>query len=56
MIYPLAGLLLGAVTGAWRARARGGKTADMVQWALVHALVFGLAGLFAAIFLTRAMV
>lgn len=56
MIYPLAGLLLGAVTGVWRARARGGKTADMVQWALVHALVLGLAGLFAAIFLTRAMV
>jgi cation transporter-like permease len=56
MIYPIAGLLLGAVVGALRARARGGKPADMVQWAIVHALIFGLAGLFAAVFLTRSMI
>jgi hypothetical protein len=56
MIYPLAGLILGAIIGAWRARARGGKPADMVQWALVHGLILGLAGLFAAILLTRAMI
>lgn len=55
MIYPLAGLVIGAVTGALRARARGGRTADMVQWAIVHALILGLAGLFAAIILTRWM-
>jgi hypothetical protein len=56
MIYPLAGLLLGAIIGAVRARGRGGKVADMVQWAIVHALILGLAGLFAAIILTRAMI
>jgi cation transporter-like permease len=55
MIYPLAGLLIGAIAGALRARARGGKAADMVQWAIVHALILGLAGLMAAILLTRAM-
>ena len=54
MIYPLAGLVLGAIAGALRARARGGKPADMVQWAIVHGLILGLAGLFAAIILTRA--
>jgi cation transporter-like permease len=55
MIYPIAGLVLGALVGAWRARARGGKPADMVQWAIVHALILGLAGLFAAVLLTRSM-
>jgi hypothetical protein len=55
MIYPLAGLVLGAIAGAIRARARGGKTADMVQWAIVHGLILGLAGLFAAIILSRTM-
>jgi hypothetical protein len=56
MIYPLAGLVLGAIVGALRARARGGKPADMVQWAIVHALILGLAGLFAAVILTRSMI
>jgi cation transporter-like permease len=54
MIYPLSGLVLGAIVGAFRARSRGGKPADMVQWAIVHALILGLAGLFAAVILTRA--
>jgi cation transporter-like permease len=55
MIYPLAGLVLGVIAGALRARARGGKPADMVQWAIVHGLILGLAGLFLAVFLTRGM-
>lgn len=54
MIYPLAGLILGAIAGALRARARGGTAADMAQWAVVHGLILGLAGLLAAILLTRA--
>ncbi len=54
MIFPVAGLILGAITGAVRARARGGKAADMVQWGIVHGLILGLAGLFVAIVLTRA--
>jgi hypothetical protein len=56
MIFPLAGLLFGAVAGALRARARGGKTADMVQWAVVHALIFGLIGLFVLIGVERSYI
>ncbi|MBQ1203699.1 MAG: hypothetical protein IIX61_07875, partial [Loktanella sp.] len=46
MIYPLSGLLFGAVLGAWRARRHGGKTADMVQWAVAFAIILGILGLF----------
>jgi hypothetical protein len=53
MIFPLSGLLLGLVLGAFRARRRGGTTADLIQWALVHALVLGLLGLFVLIFVER---
>jgi hypothetical protein len=53
MIYPLAGLVFGAVTGALRARARGGKPADLLQWAVVHAIIFGLIGLFILVGIER---
>jgi hypothetical protein len=53
MIYPLAGLIFGAILGAIRARQRGGKTADLVQWGLVFAMIFGLLGLFAMILIDR---
>ncbi len=53
MIYPLSGLILGALLGAFRARARGGKLADLIQWALVFAILFGLVGLFVLIFIER---
>ncbi len=36
--------LAGCALGAWRARARGGATADMVQWGLAHGLAFLAAG------------
>ncbi|GGL74609.1 hypothetical protein [Wenxinia marina] len=55
MILPLAGLVLGALIGALRARAREGRTADLLQWAAVHALIGALLGLFALIFVSRAM-
>lgn len=55
MIFPLGGLLLGAILGALRARARGDKLADILQWAAVHAMIFGLAGLFALIVIERAL-
>ena len=32
--------LAGGALGAWRARARGGGTGDMVQWGLAHGLAF----------------
>ncbi len=37
--------LIGAVLGWVRAKRRGGTTADRVQYAIAHAVAFGLAGL-----------
>ena len=54
MIYPVAGLVIGAIFGALRARARGGKGLDMLQWAAVNAMIFGIVGLFVLIFIERA--
>ncbi|WP_342075497.1 hypothetical protein [Yoonia sp. SS1-5] len=56
MIYPLAGLLFGALFGAFRARARGGKTLDLLQWAASFAILFGIIGLFVLIFIERSYV
>ncbi|MCF2872276.1 hypothetical protein L0664_14465 [Octadecabacter sp. G9-8] len=53
MIYPLGGLFLGAVLGAFRAKSRDGKIADMAQWAAVFAMIFGIIGLFIAVIITR---
>ena len=53
MIYPLAGLILGAVFGAFRAKAQGGKRLDMLQWGAGFAVAFGLVGLFVLIFIER---
>jgi len=53
MIYPLGGLFFGAVLGAFRARRRGGKAADMAQWAAVFAMIFGVIGMFIAVVITR---
>ena len=53
MIYPLAGLIFGALFGAFRAKARGGKTADLLQWGTAFAMIFGVVGLFVLIFIER---
>lgn len=53
MIYPLSGLVIGAVTGALRARLRGGTLADMAQWGAGFAILFGLIGMFILIFIER---
>lgn len=53
MIFPLSGLLIGAVFGALRARAKGGAGKDMLQWGAVFAIIFALLGLFLAIVLQR---
>ncbi len=45
----LAAAVIGALLGVRRARARGGGRADMAQYAVAHAIAFGLLGLFAAI-------
>lgn len=56
MIYPLGGLVFGSLLGAIQAKRRGGKPADMVQWAAVFAMIFGVIGMFVAVILTRATV
>jgi uncharacterized membrane protein YjfL (UPF0719 family) len=53
MIYPLAGLLLGAAYGAIQAARRGGRVADILQWGAVAAIVGGLVGLFILVFIER---
>lgn len=55
MIFPLSGMLFGAVLGALRARSKGGKGKDIVQWGAVFAIIFGLVGLFLLIFLQRTL-
>lgn len=53
MIFPLAGLLIGALIGVIRARKRGGTTLDLLQWGAVSAIAFGLLGLFALVIIER---
>lgn len=53
MIFPLAGMVLGALLGAVQAWRRGGKVYDMLQWGAVFALIFGLIGLFFVIIVLR---
>jgi len=55
MIYPLSGIVIGAILGAVGARRNGGKTADLLQWAAVGAIVLGLAGLFVLVFVERGL-
>lgn len=49
----LAGLFGGAVLGALRARNRGGKPLDLVQYAAAYGIALGLLGMFVTIGLER---
>ena len=49
----IAGLLFGALFGAYRARRRQGTGFDIAQYAAVHAIIFGLLGLFATILIEK---
>jgi hypothetical protein len=51
---PVIGIVLGAVTGAIVAKRKGGRALDMAQYAGSFAILFGLIGLFLAIYLARA--
>ena len=55
MIFPLSGMLFGAVLGAFRAKSKGGKRKDLLQWGAVFAIIFGLIGMFILIFLQRSL-
>ena len=50
------GILGGAGFGGWRAKSRGGRRADILQYAAVYAIMLGLAGLFLTIFVHRASI
>ena len=52
-MFVIGGLLVGAIGGGLRAKARGGKAADIAQYATVYAIVLGLVGLFITLFLDR---
>jgi hypothetical protein len=52
-MFVIGGFLLGAIGGGFRARARGGKAADIAQYATVYGILFGLLGLFITIYLDR---
>lgn len=52
-MFVIGGLLVGAIGGGLRAKARGGKPADILQYAAVYAIIFGLIGLMITIYLDR---
>lgn len=56
MIYPLAGLVIGAIFGGIRAKLKGGNRLDMLQWGGVCAIIFGVIGLFMLVFIERGAV
>jgi peptidoglycan/LPS O-acetylase OafA/YrhL len=53
-VLVLTALVIGALIGAWRARRRGGKVLDMLQYAAAHAIPLMILALFVTIFLDRA--
>ncbi|WP_172623854.1 hypothetical protein [Octadecabacter sp. SW4] len=55
MIFPLTGILIGAVTGVFMAKRRGGKPADMAQWGAALGLIFGVIGMFVLIIVERSI-
>ncbi len=55
MIFPLSGAVIGAVIGGVQARRRDGKGADIAQWAAVGGILGGILGLFALVFVERAL-
>ena len=46
--------LIGAILGGFTARKRGGKPADIAQYAVVYAIIFAIGGLLATILTHRA--
>lgn len=53
MMFVIGGLILGAIGGGLRAKARGGKVADILQYATVYGIIFCLLGLMITIYLDR---
>jgi hypothetical protein len=55
MIFPLGGLLLGALLGGLQAKRKGGKPADIAQYATVAGILLGLIGLFILVIFDRSL-
>ena len=49
----IGGLVLWALGGGWTARRRGGKPADIAQYAAVYGILFAILGLFLTLILDR---
>lgn len=49
----IAGLLIGAITGAITARRRKGKLADILQYAAGYGLAFALVGMIITVIIDR---
>ena len=52
-VWIIAAMVVGAIIGAWRAKRRGGKLLDMLQYAAAHAIPLMIVALFVTIFLDR---
>ncbi|SLN16704.1 hypothetical protein ROA7450_00461 [Roseovarius albus] len=55
-MFVIFGAVIGALLGAFRAKARKGKLADILQYAFVYSLIFALAGLFVTLIIHRSAV
>ena len=53
MIFPLIGIVIGALVGAFSARRQEGKPADLAQWGAVGAMIGGVLGLFLLVVIER---
>ncbi|MFT5067064.1 MAG: hypothetical protein ACJAXK_003293 [Yoonia sp.] len=54
MIFPLMGMLIGAIVGVVMAKRRGGVTLDLMQWGVVNAIIFGIIGTLILVVIERA--
>lgn len=52
-VLVLGALVVGAGLGAWRAKRRGGRALDMLQYAAAHAIPLMILALFVTIILDR---
>jgi len=51
----ISAFIVGAVSGALRARTKGGNRLDMAQYAVIFGIIFAIFGLFVTIFIGRAL-
>ncbi len=55
-MFVIGGLVIGALWGGISAKRRGGRPADIAQYAAVYAIALGILGLFVTIAVERLMV